>query len=542
MNRSADAEETPFYRSLAFKAVGLLVSVMVIISSLVGLAFSSQLRDEFAGQLDRRGNSLLATLSHHSQLTLAISTRNKRGVEEVLASVLASNEDMVYLAALDENGQPLAAVTATNVLFKDQLSLHELRGGGAARSDAGTRRFTAQVKSVTGAGGLDLPDAQPSTSDGKGWLLMGLNADSVRDTALRQTFKTVGATAAGLLVAIVGFFFVLSRRVKRMVAFAEAVAAGRLDATLEEDSPDELGRLAKALTRMRDSTVGVLEQLREAAAALASSSQEVLKSAEAQLDRATRQAASVSQTGATVTELRETFLQARQKAEGVIGLARVSEASSGDGEKAVQQSGRAMEEIRAQIEATAKTLEGLVGQTRQIGDIIDVVNDLAEQSNILALNAAIEAARAGEAGRGFAVVAREVRTLAERSQQSTSEVQAILDHIENAARDSTAVVEEARRRADAGVQLSSSAGDSIKQLAQAIVQSSSAAMQIAASTNQQGIGVDQIWQAIQDIDRSAADAAAGIGQLQHASQAIGRHSERLQQIVSQYRLGELSRA
>jgi methyl-accepting chemotaxis protein len=92
------------------------------------------------------------------------------------------------------------------------------------------------------------------------------------------------------------------------------------------------------------------------------------------------------------------------------------------------------------------------------------------------------------------------------------------------------------------VQLSTSAGDSIKTLAQAIGQSSSAAMQIAASTNQQGIGVDQIWQAIQDIDRSAADTAAGIGQLQHASQAIGRHSERLQQIVSQYRLGERARA
>ncbi|MGQ0506661.1 MAG: methyl-accepting chemotaxis protein, partial [Myxococcaceae bacterium] len=178
----------------------------------------------------------------------------------------------------------------------------------------------------------------------------------------------------------------------------------------------------------------------------------------------------------------------------------------------------------------------LVDQSRAIADIIDVVNELAEQSNMLALNAAIEAARAGDAGRSFGVVANEVRSLAERSQQSTAQVQSILGEVEKAARESTAVVEEARHKAASGVELAKAAGQTIHQLTQAISDSSSAAMQIAGSTSQQSVGVDQIWQAIQDIGLGAAEATAGIGQLRQASQAINLHSQRMIELVQQYRL------
>src|SRR5439155_8907767 len=145
-----------------------------------------------------------------------------------------------------------------------------------------------------------------------------------------------------------------------------------------------------------------------------------------QAGNASKQAASVTEMGATVAELRETFNQATTKAEGVIDLARRSEESSSGGSEAVKQSIDGMMHIREQVAAIAHTIDGLVQRTDQIDAIIDVVNDLAEQSNVLALNAGIEAARAGEHGRGFAVVAREVRSLAERSKESTAQVRGIL--------------------------------------------------------------------------------------------------------------------
>src|SRR3954465_1927826 len=181
-------------------------------------------------------------------------------------------------------------------------------------------------------------------------------------------------------------------------------------------------------------------------------------------------------------------------------------------------------------------MSGLVERTNQIGTIIDAVNDLAEQSNVLALNAAIEAAKAGEQGRGFAVVAREVRSLAERSKDSTAQVRAILQDIEKASRDAQQTIEEGKAVTATGVELASRAGESISLLDNAIGESSTAAKQIAASTRQQAVGVEQIWQAMRDIDRAVNESASGIRQLEGASRNMKDLSEQMTELVSRYRV------
>jgi methyl-accepting chemotaxis protein len=221
----------------------------------------------------------------------------------------------------------------------------------------------------------------------------------------------------------------------------------------------------------------------------------------------------------------------------VIDLAKRSEESTSTGKRAVEQSVSAMESIKDQVAAISKVMSGLVERTNQIGTIIDAVNDLAEQSNVLALNAAIEAAKAGEQGRGFAVVAREVRSLAERSKDSTAQVRAILQDIEKASREAQAVIEEGTRVTQGGVELASRAGESISLLDNAIGESSTAAKQIAASTRQQAVGVEQIWQAMRDIDRAVNEAATGIRQLEGASRNMKDLSNQLTQLVAQYQVG-----
>ncbi len=523
------------------KAVGLLVAVIAVMSLTVGSYFSRNLATSMQSELDRRGASMLETLERHLDLHLAVQLKDRKAALLVLEHVVRVNDDMHYLAALDSDGKVLAAATReggnANAEIALQLKFHPL-DGTKAENESRIRRFTQPVLAASaGAEGFgDLPEGgEQRPKDGAlGYLVMGLRADRISREVATQSLPVL-MTGASLVLAFITFFWFIARRITRMVTFAETLAAGDLHVSLSDPSRDELGRLASALQQLQGTTLGVVGQLRVAANSLDSASTEVLRSAEAQMDRANRQAASVTETGATISQLREIFKHARAKAEGVIDLARVSEASSAGGDQAVQQSVRAMEDLREQVEAVASTLGRLVDQSQQIGRIIEAVNEIAEESNVLALNAAIEASSAGEAGRGFAVVAREVRSLAERSRVSTAQVKTILGEIQSAARESARVVQEGRRRAEAGVAVAQAAGQSIRQLAQAISQSSNAAREIAASTQQQGGGVESIWQAVEEIDKAAAAAANGINQLQQASQEIKQYSDRMQGIVRRAR-------
>jgi methyl-accepting chemotaxis protein len=336
------------------------------------------------------------------------------------------------------------------------------------------------------------------------------------------------------------FFSNISARLRRLAQFAAQIASGDLTASVKDDSGDEISDLAASLGQMTDRTGAMVAQLQEAAQALARVSTEIMSSSAQQGESATRQAASVSETGATVSELRETFQQAAERAQAVIDLAKKSEESTTAGRGAVEESVAAMEQIRDQVVTISKTIIGLVDRTNQIGAIIDAVNDLAEQSNVLALNAAIEAAKAGEHGRGFAVVAREVRTLAERSKDSTGQVRSILQDIEKASREALGVIEEGTRKTQVGMELADRAGQTIGSLDRAIAESSTAAKQIAASTRQQAVGVDQIWQAMREIDRVVNESASGIRQLESASKNMKELSDAMTELVVRYRVHQRS--
>jgi len=519
-----------FFNSLMAKAIGLIVFVMAGMTATVGLWASGRMVASFQRELDRRGNSLLEVLERHQDLHAALVAKDRATVDNVLERTLASNDDLAYLAALDADGNVVASAAKgapelATVLA--ELPHHGLSAGRAV-SDDRMRRFTQPM----------LPFIAGQGAAGRrllGHLVMGIRAERARHHVRLQAIP-VALTAATLVIVFFGFFGWLSRRTRRMVRFAEELAGGRLATALEDERPDELGRLAVALRELRDSSRVVLEELREAADSLAAASSEVLEAAEAQLNRANRQALTVKQTGSAVMELRQTSQQATAKAEAVVELAKRSEASSSGGHVSVQQAAQAMAGMREQIEAVDETLEKLVQQTSQIASIIAVVTDLAQQSNMVALNANIEAVRAGEAGKGFALVAKEVRSLSDLSRRSTEQVRGILDQIALAAGETTRVVQEGRRRADSGVELAGAAGEAIAQLAETISQSSQAATQIAGSIRHQTLGVEQIGRAIEEIDRDARDATKGIALLRHASEDIKTHSDRMQVIVKRYQL------
>ncbi len=279
----------------------------------------------------------------------------------------------------------------------------------------------------------------------------------------------------------------------------------------------------------------VMQEVQHSVNVLAPASTEILTSTTQVAASAVETATAVSQTSATVEEVKQTALVSNQKAQYVADLAQKTLHSSEAGRRSSEESIEVMGRIRDQMESVAESIIRLSEQSQMIGQIIETVNDLAEQSNLLAVNAAIEAARAGEQGRGFAVVAQEVRSLAEQSKQATAQVRAILGDIQKATSAAVLATEQGSKAVDAGVKQSRQAGESIGVLADSIGEAAQASTQITASSKQQLIGMDQILIAMDNIKQASVQNVSGTKQTEAAAQNIHELGQKLKGLVEQYR-------
>jgi hypothetical protein len=277
-------------------------------------------------------------------------------------------------------------------------------------------------------------------------------------------------------------------------------------------------------------TRSINRQLRETITQLTASSAEILAMTSQVAGAAAETATAVSQTTATVEEVKQTVQVSSQKAKQVSDIAQETAQVSVSGQQAVDALIDGINRIRSQTISTADSISRLGEQSQAIGEIIATVNDLAEQSNLLAVNAAIEAAKAGDQGRGFAVVAQEVRTLAEQSRQATAQVRAILTDIQKATGLAVMATDLNGKAVEDGARQSGTAGTTIQTLSENIVNAAQAALQIAASSQQQLVGMDQVAMAMENIKQASVQNMAGTKQTEIAAQnlhAIGAQLKRL---------------
>jgi len=275
----------------------------------------------------------------------------------------------------------------------------------------------------------------------------------------------------------------------------------------------------------------ITSQLRASVAQLSTTSAEIMATTTQVAAGAAETAASVSETTATVEEVKQTAQLASQKARSVSDSAQKAAQISQNGRKSVEEAMQGMQRIQEQMESIAESIVRLSEQSQSIGEIIATVNDLAEQSNLLAVNAAIEAAKAGEQGKGFAVVAQEVKSLAEQSKQATAQVRTILGDIQKATGTAVLATEQGNKAVQAGVKQTGETGEAIRLLADSVNEAAQAATQIAASSQQQMVGMDQVAQAMENIKQASVQNVSGTKQAEVAAQGLHELGQKLSDMI-----------
>lgn len=312
---------------------------------------------------------------------------------------------------------------------------------------------------------------------------------------------------------------------------------GRIDLTEEVRHLTLILMITSLFALLAGLTIGfhlshtITRELRESIVQLSASSAEILATTTQVASGAAETAAAVSETTATVEEVKQTAQLANQKARYVSDSAQKASDVSQAGRKSVEEAIHGMRRIQEQMGSIAESIVQLSEQSHAIGEIIATVNDLAEQSNLLAVNAAIEATRAGEQGKSFGVVAQEIRSLAEQSRQATGQVRTILGDIQKATNVAVLATEQGNKAVEAGVKQSTETDEAISMLSASINEAAQAATQIAASSQQQMVGMDQVVLAMNNIKQASEQNVSGTKQAERAAQSLYEMGGRLSALV-----------
>ncbi|EMD99191.1 HAMP domain-containing protein [Pseudomonas stutzeri] len=357
---------------------------------------------------------------------------------------------------------------------------------------------------------------------------------SFRTTALVATVAAV----AFILVLLGMLIRVLMRPLTDMGRAMANIAEGEGDLTrrLAVQSRDEFGELATAFNRfverihesIREVSSATL-QVNEVAQRVLSASNALMANSDEQASRTNSVAAAINELGAAAQEIARNAADASQQASGARHQAE-------DGRQVVEQNIAAMRELSAKISASCGQIEALNAKTVDIGQILEVIKGISEQTNLLALNAAIEAARAGEAGRGFAVVADEVRNLAHRTQSSAQEIQQMIEQLQVGASASVQTMTESQRQSESSVSIADRAGERLGEVTQRIGEIDGMNQSVATATEEQTAVIESLNMDITEINTLNQQGVENLQSTLRACGDLDQQARRLKQLVDSFRI------
>jgi methyl-accepting chemotaxis protein len=394
-----------------------------------------------------------------------------------------------------------------------------------------------QERQLEGAGDVVLALCPIEYKNRKlGTTIVGISMEPV----MAAVYKQIALSSVfSFLFLILGIFWVIRYTrvlVKDIRAVQVSIDNADLNTQFNTSREDEMGQLQNSFDRFVGSIRNTLLQVSETATSVASASAEISSSTEQMAAGAQEQTTQSEEVARAVEQMAKSIAVNSENAGEAAHTAEQAKGAAEQGGKVVSDTVNEMKQIANVVRESAGTIQNLGKSSDQIGEIIGVIEHIADQTNLLALNAAIEAARAGEQGRGFAVVADEVRKLAEQTTKATKQIAGMVQQIQTDSHGAVRSMANATKQVDEGIVLADRAGVSLLEIVQISQKVTHMVSQIAVANEEQSSTSEQISKNMEAIAGVTQQTASGTQQIARAAEDLNRLTEALQHLVNQFKL------
>jgi len=377
-----------------------------------------------------------------------------------------------------------------------------------------------------------------------GWVIgSGVYLDDVR-AAIWATLAKFTAIAAIILTLILiaswRIYQSILRPLNTLTQDIKMISEGDIAIPLDAGGNDELNEIGNNMDVMTESLSRIVGRINGTASSLANSSEQLSRTVENLNTGAQDLAGQTDQVVTAMTEVSQTIMDVAKNAAGASDIARNSAETASEGKKAVATTVAELQSIAETVRSAATTIEELGRSSAQIGEIVTVINSIADQTNLLALNAAIEAARAGEQGRGFAVVADEVRKLAERTAQATKDISQRITAIQATAQESVDAMRKGSSEVDKGVELARHASENLDSIVSASNSTTDIIQRIAAATEEQSTAMEEVSRNMNHISGITQGSVSASAEITKESYDLARLAIELKEEIAWFKLDRAS--